>query len=182
VPRTYDPEFRRRVLQLVGPAGRCGWSPPSWDWPRRRCTGGRPRTSSTVGASRAPRPASAESWRLTAGSRSWRPSSPWSNKPPSCSRGCPRQRDDSYSLAMIAFFLATGFDLSRSHDSKEALRDTTVLPFGWRSLIERLQSEAPPATRLDLSDIRCALDGLELDALYDHLVSRLRPRRAKESC
>ena len=96
--------------------------------------------------------------------------------------GRPRQRDNLYSLAMIAFYLATGFDLSRSHDSKEALRDTTVLPSGWRSLIERLQSEAPPATRLNLSDIRRALDGLELGAPYDHLASRLRPRRAKERC
>ncbi len=82
--------------------------------------------------------------------------------------GHPTRADDLYSLAALAFFLATGMDPSRAAAPAEMLADVTFLPPGWRSLIQLLQSAATPATGTDLADIWLAVGALEPGAPYDH--------------
>ena len=49
VPRTYDPDFRRRVVELVRAGRPVRVVAAELGWPKPRCTGGRLRTSSTAG-------------------------------------------------------------------------------------------------------------------------------------
>jgi hypothetical protein len=90
VPRTYDPEFRRRVVELVR-AGRpvrvvaveLGLAEATvYRWKAQDLVD----HGIKAGLSTSER----VSWlRPSAGSRSWRPNWPWSSRPRSCSRrGC----------------------------------------------------------------------------------------------